>query len=676
MKITTNITTFFSQSYSWFRAFLNPFSLTCYRVCACAFRILKDGVVSCCTLPLSLLRTRVDPILHTEEGGEDLTINAEGAHIGGLTEHSSIDSIELPTNFSILSHRVGPICRKEVQGNVTINTQEDFDKFFQLYQGYPLHIEGNLTIAPSINRIELPPNLSIGGNFILDDCVNLVMLPEKLSVKGYLSLKDCKNFTLFPKELSVEGDLSFEGCTNLVELPENLSVKAYLGLAGCSKLTKLPERLFVEGDLNLDGCIHLTQLPEGLFVGGYLQLRGCTQLTCLPTKLHVGITLDLTDCVQFTSLPEGSSIPEGFSVGGDFIFKGCTKLTSLPKWITSLGYSENGLIRKIQLINTALPRATINELKSTEVLGMQFDLSYIGKQHIFADISQAFCHFQRLAQEEATMPLPRLMLSNEESSDVLDFLEMVTKTADYKNAASRHVLAQRLLTIFRLMEKDPSIRKEGLMAIENGIASCFDRTTSAVDTLDLMIHLHHAKDPGITENKLRQLARGFYRLQKVDQAAAEYIRTQSWIDATEVYLTFRLELKNELLLPLSIQAMQSRGCARISRLEVQAIGHRILSEERREDFEDYLNQWEPWQIFQRRKQVKVYEELAFTDQIKVPEEGFFTCCLTEEKTNQPVIYNSQVYDYENWKKVFINTGRDPFTREKMQWENLYRLNLV
>lgn len=192
-----------------------------------------------------------------------------------------------------------------------------------------------------------PPNVIVAGDLIFKKN-EVVTLPTGLTVKGQLYLSGNKNLKALPQGLKVEGSLWLDSCTGLTTLPENLEVTAIM---------------------NLSGCTGLTTLPRGLKVGGDLRLARCTGLTAMPEDLEVKCDLDFTGCIRLKQLSQKPP-----KVGNGMFFYECTGLTSLPSWITTLGSIHKPVI--VNLLNTGLSDAIIEELRRTPAPGVRFVLPY------------------------------------------------------------------------------------------------------------------------------------------------------------------------------------------------------------------------------------------------------------------------------------------------------------
>jgi len=482
-----------------------------------------------------------------------------------------------------------------------------------------------------------------------------------VTVTGDLDLSRMFSLTSLPVGLKVEGSLNLS-CTGLTSLPKGLQVEGYLTLYRCTGLTLLPKGLQAEGGLDLYGCTGLTSLPERLQVGGLLTLNGCTGLTSLPEGLHVRGALDLTGCTHLTSLPDRPQ------VGGYLYLSGCTSLTSLPSWITTLGPLSCGITRTVYLEGTGLSEAITNRLRETPAPGMQFIFSQPAAEQsrVFTTLNQVLQFWKQAAQCEIPLNEPTIV---EHLPNVLRFLGRLIETAEYKNPQTRAALAVRVLDAFNLMAEDEEIKTRAVDLIYHGLASCDDRIISALDQIELMVRVYNIERQDIQNPEiLRALGRSFLLLEMVNAKATAHMETLTWVDEIEVQLAFQIGLAERLNLPVSTKNMIFRGCAQITSEGIQAAGTAILEECDDAKLNAYLATWAPWMKFQRNF-VPAYDTLPLTDRVLGNEE----CLITHEISENPVLYNGQVYDYEAFVGWYRMTGKDPIDQSPIDLQKLMRI---
>ena len=116
-----------------------------------------------------------------------------------------------------------------------------------------------------------------------------------------------------------------------------------------------------------------------------------------------------------------------------------------------------------------------------------------------------------------------------------------------------------------------------------------------------------------------------------------------------------------------------RHSAQIMDEQILAIGDSILKECTEERVEIYLKTWGPWMKYQRSLIVTRYDQLPIS-QVESKEQP--ECSVGLIITSQPVLYQSQIYDYKNFVTMYRDTGLNPFTRQQLDWSQLKRLKGV
>ena len=438
-------------------------------------------------------------------------------------------------------------------------------------------------------------------------------------------------------------------------------------ILGNHEIHTLRPGMTITGNLILRDCSELTQLPPGLSVGRDLDLNGCTALTALPADFSVGGDLNLRGCTALTALPQN------LDLGGDLVLAN-SGLTSLANWITTLGRSRSGHQRTVDLTNTRLSEDVLARLRTHIAAhppeGMQFIFSHVPAPEAqeFLTLVDLRNFWRGILPGEEEIPLPTL--SPDDTATVLRFFSRVLNTAEYRNAAARPSLAKRVLDSLYEMYNDPSFCERCIEIMRDAEIACDDRIISGMDDLELALRIRWAKQESRTSEELRGLARGLLHLQAVDQAVDTHIATLHWVDPIEVRMAFRYRLADSLRLPISTRAMLFRGCAQISDQQIDAIGRRIEGEITEASLETYLTDWESWQIFQRREEVRrtSYESIAPAAHA-LP--SGTVCSITQDAPENPVLCNGRWYDYAALSAWFIEKGEDP-VRVRIIWSALQR----
>jgi hypothetical protein len=549
-----------------------------------------------------------------------------------------------------------------------------------------LSVQGKLYLTGCTGLTSLPDNLSFQGNLYLRDCTSLESLPDNLSVQGYLDLSGCTSLESLPENLSVKGDLDLSGCTSLQSLPDNLSVKGDLDLSGCTSLQSLPDNLSVQGKLYLAGCTRLTTLPDTLSVQGNLDLSGCTTLESLPDNLSVQGSLVLTGCTSLQSLPENlsvqgdlypigctslQSLPENLSVQGDLNLRNCTGLTSLPSAITQWGPRGNRETRIIDLTGTGLSDDIIRRLQESNALGIQFHFSQRAEtpSHQFSSIEEGLLFWAGIANKEQ---IPQVEILDN-SSEVIQFLDRLTSTSEYKNQQTRVFLANRIMDVFDAMNEQSEIKDRAVDMMFYGLTTCDDRIISALNEIELMIRIYEIEKGGYSEQALKDLGKSFLLLEMVNKKAEAHIQTLNWVDELEVYLAFQIGLADRFNLPIKTRNMIFRGYAQIRDEQIDAIGTQIETECTEEKLESFLQKWNPWLKYQRESKIPSYEDLPVDEETKFKKGDI--CIISQEEPEKPVSYKGTVYNHEHFIDQFKTNGTNPMNpSEKIDIKLLNRIS--
>ena len=441
-----------------------------------------------------------------------------------------------------------------------------------------------------------------------------------------------------------------------------------LSLYNHTNLRYLPDGIFVDGWLKIRNCTSLTSLPDGLSVGGTLDLEGCTGLTSLPEGLKVGGNIDLRFCEMLTSFPER------LSIGGNLDLEGCINLTSLPSWITELGWNRrDDKRREVNLTGTGLSDDMIDRLRNTPAEGMRF---IFGRQaaaldeRTFSSLDQALSFWTAL---DRTAQAPRIVLQESDKADMVQFLGRLSNTAEYRNLQTRTILAKRILKMVSFLAENEETKAKAFEIIHEGLTSCDDRIIASLDDVELLEKIHDAEkdSPSVeAQRKLRSLGLALYRLEEVRRHAAEHMRTLTWVDEVEVQLAFQIGLTQKLGLPLSTQNMLFRGCAGVSDEKIAATGQKILRESTKERIDQFLACWDPWTRHNRRKALPAYEELLLE---ATPTQGHVQCNILQEEADLPVRHGQNVFGYDAFCKVYVESGKDPCTNMPIDWSDVRRI---
>lgn len=256
---------------------------------------------------------------------------------------------------------------------------------------------------------------------------------------------------------------------------------------------------------------------------------------------------------------------------------------------------------------------------------------------------------------------------------MVEFLGRLSNTAEYRNLQTRTILAKRIFKMVSFLAENEETKTKAFEIIHEGLTSCDDRIIAALDDVELLEKIHAAEkdSPSVeAERKLRSLGLALYRLEEVRRHAAAHMRTLTWVDEVEVQLAFQIGLTQMLGLPLSTQNMLFRGCAGVSDEKIAATGQKILRESTKERIDQFLACWDPWTRHNRRKGLLAYEELPLE---AMPTQGPVQCIILQEEAAMPVRHGQNVFGYDAFCKIYVESGKDPCTNMPIDWSDVRRV---
>jgi len=388
--------------------------------------------------------------------------------------------------------------------------------------------------------------------------------------------------------------------------------------------------------------------------------------------------------------------PRLMQVGGHIDYNGCPNLrnfgvlggeTDLCDWggVTSLEQCLNGETRRFDVSRCYhLDLGIVERQAIGGATGMQILLPPQAQE--FQSLSQHFDLWKSLAGDTETECPDFDDLDEMESDEIKQFLSRLMQTPDFRDEEVRKKLASVVLELLTNLDEDT------LRDIHDGLTGCNDRIMNTFDIIALRIAVQAAEESVVCGHdpegvELKALAKGLMRLEKVDKKIAEHLQTLTEEQAKEAVEIDRL-VKTTLAKRLGFNFrcsshMQFSNFAAISQEQVDQIGDSVLEEEQEGDLERFLDQWDPWQAYNRRQQVTSYEELVATD---VPISDSAKSIITKETLEdikqstdpQPVVVlglgDPRLYEYHALRQWFVLHGTDPATQQPINWqENVCKL---
>ncbi len=311
-------------------------------------------------------------------------------------------------------------------------------------------------------------------------------------------------------------------------------------------------------------------------------------------------------------------------------------------------------------------------LQQANAPGIQFVFGQTVIKHIvtFENLDKAFDFWLETSKDSSLKkPSPTL---NEDVYDVIVYLEQLTQTEEYNNLSSRPLLARRVIAAFHYMQEDDEIKKRVIDFMREGSTSCGERNISAAAEIEVMIRIYELEKSGGSAEALKNAAKSFLLLDKVNEKAKAHIRNNPDADELAVYLALQTRLADRFDLPISTQNMIFRR-AKISDGDIAKIVDDIEKAYSDKELDKFLKTWGPWIVHQRRRSVPTYVNLPEANYLLGKED---ICLITQDPPKAPVLYKGNVYEFEAFARWFVQKGTDPMTRETIDIKQLRRIKHI
>ena len=313
-------------------------------------------------------------------------------------------------------------------------------------------------------------------------------------VNGVVSIFGCADLHTLSGNISVASDVYINSCPNLKELSANLLVKGVLSIDHCPKLEKVSGSICVNGSLLCNGANSLTEVSGSLCVDGGVHMAHCNKLKDIIGKLYIKDELDLERCktledlsgnitvygpLILTSCYSLRNLSGTFVVGGNINLDDCPRLNCLPDWITSLGCKATGEKRIIELEDSGLSKASVDQAQSVAAPGMQFCFSEeLEAVDHFEEIGLALAFWGEMASCATEIPDLNL-IGYEQECDLLKFLRLLTCSADYRDESSRPALARQVMEVMTVLAADSQLREKALEWVSDLESECESESEDA-----------------------------------------------------------------------------------------------------------------------------------------------------------------------------------------------------
>jgi Leucine-rich repeat (LRR) protein len=388
-------------------------------------------------------------------------------------------------------------------------------------------------------------------------------------IEAYLESPEKNNWELEFSDLCL---------TTVPPLPPDLK-KLYVKR---NQLIALPERL-PEGLQVLNvGDNQLSTLPEHL-PKGLRELRAwCNRLSALPEHLPEGLQSLYVSVNQLIALPE--HLPDGLQK----LYVSGNLLRSLPPGLLNVR-------DEVDLEGNALPTTVVDRLQqrinAPDYRGPRIRFSMTAHEvsptlDSVRPLTDAIRNW--LGQESA----PWAGFTQQTGATEFSlFLDKLALSIIGRNPAFRMTFQAWL----REMVAHPSLRAHLFAVAQGATASCQDRVMLTANDMAKARLLFQVERGDYAQHlpELLAIARGMFRLEKLEAIARKKAASLMFVDEIEVYLAYQVKLCAPLRLPLVVDEMAYFKVSGVSDNDLLAAEATVKELENRE-FKDFLLTWTPW----------------------------------------------------------------------------------
>ena len=328
----------------------------------------------------------------------------------------------------------------------------------------------------------------------------------------------------------------------------------------------------------------LPELPKDL---QELDVSG-NQLSALPEHLPVGLGwLDVSN-------NQVSALPELLPVDLRWIGASNNQLRSLPPGVLNVSNA-------VELENNPLPAAVLDRLQQrTNAPGycgpiVRFSMTAYEASPTLDSVRPLTDAIQNWLDKENA----RWARFTQEAgaTEFSLFLDKLALSIIGRNPAFRMTFQAWL----REMMAHPSLRAHLFAVAQGATASCQDRVMLTANDM-AKARLLFQVERGDYDQRLPELiaiARGMFRLEKLEAIARQKAASLMFVDEVEVYLAYQVKLCAPLRLPLVVDDMAYFKISGVSDSDLLAAEATVKELENRE-FRDFLLTWTPWLKAQKK----------------------------------------------------------------------------
>lgn len=200
-------------------------------------------------------------------------------------------------------------------------------------------------------------------------------------------------------------------------------------------------------------------------------------------------------------------------------------------------------------------------------------------------------------------------IKNEENfPHFLIFLHRLGQTINFSNPDFRKNVADFLTKLF---SNSPDLRAHVFRIAEEATSFCEDRVSLAYNYMSIVYVIRDIEEGKYDDRveKIIELARGMFRLDKLDEIARKQVKKFNFCDEVEVFLAYQVKLQRRLLLPVETPDMRFFKVSWITPEDLDAAEQTVKAAEQT-DFLCFLaTEYSPWLSLIKRQALSSYQNM-------------------------------------------------------------------
>jgi hypothetical protein len=197
-------------------------------------------------------------------------------------------------------------------------------------------------------------------------------------------------------------------------------------------------------------------------------------------------------------------------------------------------------------------------------------------------------------------PVWRRFAEEENAVQFGDFLNHLSRTAEYANPRTRPYLIRRMINILDDLQTAPALRALCFRIAEDATSSCGDRVAVTLNHVEMACINHRAEQNQYSTDDLVAIGRGMFRLEALSAIARDKIASlggPDHCDPVEVHLAFQTKLAATLALPGMAESMlfANENVSKVTDADLKNAVIKITDREAHGDVITFMVNWQPWQ---------------------------------------------------------------------------------